>query len=187
MKKFLIMLLCVGMLLSLVACASSEQATTSSAGEASGYEGLSASVVTALENMGYTEEKWSALSTQEQQAVLTAVYAMLREDATTAPTQSTQAPKYTLEDVEGNGRYMITVADSVMENYFELYYRDGALLRIYVNLSEEGSEENPQIIEISGEEIQTFHLFSIDYTAGATAVVEALKAQGYIRVFIAKR
>ncbi len=184
MKKFLIALLCAGMLLSIAGCTPRSQPTEASTGAAS-FDSLSQSVQAMLMEMGYTPESWAAVAAQEQQAILTAVNALLREDAATNTTQATKPAQLTLADVEAGGRYLVTVSDSMMWNYFELYYLDGVLTRIYVNFSKDGSEED--IMDIKGDDIQQFGLFFIDYTAGATAVVNALAEQGYDRVFIAKR
>ncbi len=179
MKKILAALLCVGILLSLGACAASQPTTAPTAAGATSFEGLSQTVIDTLKKMGYTEETWSALSYQEQQALLTAAYAMIATGSTT------QSKGYTLEDVEKGGQYMITVSDGKLESYFELYYREGILIKMKVSiLQEDGSEE---VTNVSKEEIDAFGMYGIDYSSGATAVVNALKIRGFTRVYIAKR
>ena len=141
-----------------------------------------------MEVFGFSEEMLAAMSEEEISALLAELGAV--RDAETAKgadngTENAPAAKGpTLSDVSGEGSYIVTVGDSMMWNYLELYYENGQLQKIVMHFQKNGDEE-PEVSVLEGEEARACTFYWIDFTASPESVAGALAdAVGYTNVYV---
>lgn len=137
-----------------------------------------------MEAYGLSEEMLAAMP-EEERAALLAELGAVRDAENAGKAENTPAAKGpSLSDVSGDGSYVVTVGDSMMWNYVELYYENGQLQKIVMHF-QKNDEEEPEITVLEGEEARACSFYWIDFTASPESVVQALKdAVGYTNVYV---
>ena len=142
-----------------------------------------------MEVFGFSEEMLAAMSEEEISALLADLGAVrdaeAAGDADNGKAENAPAAKGpTLSDVSGGGSYIVTVGDSMMWNYLELYYENGQLQKIVMHFQKSGDEE-PEVSVLEGEEARACTFYWIDFTASPESVAGALEdAVGYTNVYV---
>ncbi len=137
-----------------------------------------------MEVFGFDEETLAAMSKEERFSLLSELeIAMGGESA--AETMAEAAGKGPmLSDVGDSGSYVVTVGDSMLWNYLELYYTDGKLQKIVMHFQKSGEEE-PDVSVLEGDEAREFSFYRIDFNADPASVVQQLEDKvGYTYVNI---
>lgn len=174
MKKLLSMLLVLAALLGMLA----------GCGNVGGIEedgGLSESEMAVLLECGFSEEEIENMPAEEIEMILLELG--LREEAQQQPQetqpQQTKPKSPTAEDVQQGGSYTITIGDSMLWNYYVLYYEDGKLVKIEYHF-QKSSEEEPEEGVIEGEDVKTYSFNWVNfYDATPQEIIDMLTGYGY--------
>ncbi len=170
MQKVFTLLLVLILMLSLAACAGAPQSAAS---------GISAEQAAMLEEAGWDLDEFNEMPEAMRDEIMAVLEAGSDRSEETASEE-----RASVEDASGSGSYVITVSDGL--NSMKLHYTDGKLTKIYCSF-QKNDEEEPEIWNIEGAELETFHYYSIDYTQDPSAVVADIQsAVGYEYVSVKK-
>ncbi len=175
MKKLLALLLALTISVSMVACGSAEPVG-----------GIDKDLKQQLESAGIDPDNFAEKSPEEQQAIMDELGISANRESNKPP--ATPKPKQpTLEDVSGQGSYVVTVGDSMLWNTFELYYEDGVLVKIVTSF-QKNSDEEAMVDTVEGADaVAACEWFFIDYTQNPQDLVNSIKdKQEYTQVYIQK-
>lgn len=181
MKKSLILFLCMTMVLSMLAGCDTTNTDSdrnsqmgASAGEGTGTDTNTDTEKNTLDNdnkdvseapvvseeqlamvmeyLGISAEEFYSYSVDKQVALLDelGIVASEREEK---ESEKDSIKTYTSDDVAAGGKYKVTMGDGMMWNYYEFYYEDGKLVKIYMSFRK-NDEEEPDISTIEGSELQ---------------------------------
>lgn len=173
MKKILSLILVLAALLGLLA----------GCGNVGGIDnggGLSESEMAMLLECGFSQEEIENMPAEEIEMILLELG--VREEAQqpqqTQP-QQTKPKSPTPEDVQNGGSYKITIGDSMLWNYFVLYYEDGKLVKIEYHF-QKNDEEEPEEGVIEGEDVKTYSFNWVNfYDATPQEIIDMLTGYGY--------
>lgn len=178
MKKILTWLLVIVMSLALLA-------GCGNVGGLEGNSGLTEEQMAFLEEAGFPMEEFEQLPPEEQAAILAELGYAAQEEEQRQEAEQTKPKRPTVSDVEAGGSYVVTIGDSLLWNYFELYYVDGELVKIVEHFQKSGDE--PEEISVyEGEEVKTYSFNFVNFcTDGLQAVIDMLTGDyGYSSVYI---
>lgn len=134
------------------------------------------------EVFGLSEEEIAAMPTEQLQAMLYELgYVMGGNDAENNTAQnggSSNQKKLTLSDVNAGGKYVVTVGDTMLWNYFELHYENGVLQSMTIHF-QKNDEEEPEIEVLTGDAARGCEYYEIDFSASPSALVSALQEKLY--------
>ena len=139
------------------------------------------------EVFGLSEEEIAALSPEEREMMLAeAGYDMSHKPDENAGAQNGAAAQSrpTLSDVDAGGKYVVTVGDSLLWNYFELHYENGVLQSMTVHF-QKSDEEEPEIEVLSGDAARGYEFYWINFGASPYTLVAELQSKlSYTAVYI---
>lgn len=137
-----------------------------------------------MEVFGFDEETLAAMSKEERSALLSELEIAMGSEAADETMAEAAGKGPTLSDVGDSGSYVVTVGDSMLWNYLELYYTDGKLQKIVMHFQKSGEEE-PDVSVLEGDEAREFSFYWIDFNADPASVVQQLEDKvGYTYVNI---
>lgn len=142
-----------------------------------------------MEVFGLSEEEIAALDPEEREIMLAeAGYDMSHRPDENGGAQNNGGAaaqsRPTLSDVNAGGKYVVTVGDSMLWNYFELHYENGVLQSMTVHF-QKNSEEEPEIEVLTGDAARGYEFYWIDFSASPSALVSALQAElNYTAVYV---
>ena len=141
-----------------------------------------------MEVFGMSEEEIAALSPEEREMMLAEVgYDMSHKPDENAGNRNNGAAaqsRPTLSDVDAGGKYVVTVGDTMLWNYFELHYENGVLQSMTVHF-QKNDEEEPEIEVLSGADARGYEFYWIDFGASPSALVGELQSKlFYTAVYI---
>ena len=190
MKKHMIMLCTVvlGLLLCLFAGCGGSGADVGTPVEGVGGAQVTEEQLAVLaEVFGLSEEEIAALSPEEREMMLAeAGYDMSHKPDENAGAQNGAAAQSrpTLSDVDAGGKYVVTVGDSLLWNYFELHYENGVLQSMTVHF-QKNDEEEPEIEVLSGDAARGYEFYWINFGASPSTLVAELQSKlSYTAVYI---
>ena len=190
MKKHMIMLCTVvlGLLLCLFAgCGGSGADVGTPVEGVGGAQATEEQLAVLAEVFGLSEEEIAALSPEEREMMLAeAGYDMSHKPDENAGAQNGAAAQSrpTLSDVDAGGKYVVTVGDSLLWNYFELHYENGVLQSITVHF-QKSDEEEPEIEVLSGDAARGYEFYWINFGASPSTLVAELQSKlSYTAVYI---
>jgi hypothetical protein len=139
------------------------------------------------EVFGLSEEEIAALSPEEREMMLAeAGYDMSHKPDENAGAQNGAAAQSrpTLSDVDAGGKYVVTVGDTLLWNYFELHYENGVLQSMTVHF-QKSDEEEPEIEVLSGDAARGYEFYWINFGASPSTLVAELQSKlSYTAVYI---
>jgi len=139
-----------------------------------------------LEEAGISQEEYSAMSDEEKKSLLDELGIVADIESGKQENKPTEKPKeLSISDIQNGGSYRVTAAGPMFWNYFELYYEDGKLVKIFTSF-QKSDEEEAEVETIEGDAIADYQLYFIDYTQSPDVVVNALKDQGFTNVYVDK-
>jgi hypothetical protein len=190
MKKHMIMLCTVvlGLLLCLFAgCGGSGADVGTPVEGVGGAQATEAQLAVLAEVFGLSEEEIAALSPEEREMMLAeAGYDMSHKPDENAGVQNGAAAQSrpTLSDVDAGGKYVVTVGDTLLWNYFELHYENGVLQSMTVHF-QKSDEEEPEIEVLSGDAARGYEFYWINFGASPSTLVAELQSKlSYTAVYI---
>lgn len=190
MKKHMIMLCTVvlGLLLCLFAgCGGSGADVGTPVEGVGGAQATEEQLAVLAEVFGLSEEEIAALSPEEREMMLAeAGYDMSHKPDENAGAQNGAAAQSrpTLSDVDAGGKYVVTVGDSLLWNYFELHYENGVLQSMTVHF-QKSDEEEPEIEVLSGDAARGYEFYWINFGASPSTLVAELQSKlSYTAVYI---
>ena len=190
MKKHMIMLCTVvlGLLLCLFAgCGGSGADVDTPVEGVGGAQATEEQLAVLAEVFGLSEEEIAALSPEEREMMLAeAGYDMIHKPDENAGAQNGAAAQSrpTLSDVDAGGKYVVTVGDSLLWNYFELHYENGVLQSMTVHF-QKSDEEEPEIEVLSGDAARGYEFYWINFGASPSTLVAELQSKlSYTAVYI---
>ena len=190
MKKHMIMLCTVvlGLLLCLFAgCGGSGADVGTPVEGVGGAQATEEQLALLAEVFGLSEEEIAALSPEEREMMLAeAGYDMSHKPDENAGAQNGAAAQSrpTLSDVDAGGKYVVTVGDSLLWNYFELHYENGVLQSMTVHF-QKSDEEEPEIEVLSGDAARGYEFYWINFGASPSTLVAELQSKlSYTAVYI---
>jgi hypothetical protein len=190
MKKHMIMLCTVvlGLLLCLFAgCGGSGADVGTPVEGVGGVQATEEQLAVLAEVFGLSEEEIAALSPEEREMMLAeAGYDMSHKPDENAGAQNGAAAQSrpTLSDVDAGGKYVVTVGDSLLWNYFELHYENGVLQSMTVHF-QKSDEEEPEIEVLSGDAARGYEFYWINFGASPSTLVAELQSKlSYTAVYI---
>ena len=190
MKKHMIMLCTVvlGLLLCLFAgCGGSGADVGTPVEGVGGAQATEEQLAVLAEVFGLSEEEIAALSPEEREMMLAeAGYDMSHKPDENAGAQNGAAAQSrpTLSDVDAGGKYVVTVGDSLLWNYFELHYENGVLQSMTVHF-QKNDEEEPEIEVLSGDAARGYEFYWINFGASPSTLVAELQSKlSYTAVYI---
>ena len=190
MKKHMIMLCTVvlGLLLCLFAgCGGSGADVGTPVEGVGGAQATEEQLAVLAEVFGLSEEEIAALSPEEREMMLAeAGYDMAHKPDENAGAQNGAAAQSrpTLSDVDAGGKYVVTVGDSLLWNYFELHYENGVLQSMTVHF-QKSDEEEPEIEVLSGDAARGYEFYWINFGASPSTLVAELQSKlSYTAVYI---
>ena len=140
-----------------------------------------------MEVFGLSEEEIAALSPEEREMMLAeAGYDMSHKPDENAGAQNGAAAQSrpTLSDVDAGGKYVVTVGDTLLWNYFELHYENGVLQSMTVHF-QKNDEEEPEIEVLSGDAARGYEFYWINFGASPSTLVAELQSKlSYTAVYI---
>ncbi len=163
---------------------SSEDAPVQGIGESEAAAPSDEAIAMLMEVFGFSEEALAAMEDEQISAMLDELgYAMGENDAKTEVEQN-KAQVPTLADVSVGGSYVVTIGDSMMWNYLELYYEDGVLQKIVTNFQKNDEEEAESEV-LEGEAARSYAFYWIDFAADPATIAQKLEEEvGYTHVYI---
>ena len=190
MKKHMIMLCTVvlGLLLCLFAgCGGSGADVGTPVEGVGGAQATEEQLAVLAEVFGLSEEEIAALSPEEREMMLAeAGYDMSHKPDENAGAQNGAAAQSrpTLSDVDAGGKYVVTVGDTLLWNYFELHYENGVLQSMTVHF-QKNDEEEPEIEVLSGDAARGYEFYWINFGASPSTLVAELQSKlSYTAVYI---
>ena len=92
--------------------------------------------------------------------------------------------RFTLEDVAGQGRYMVVLSDTMGLNTFTLHYEDGKLMRVATAFCKT-SKDTPTKSAASGSLLEDYHYKAIHFLSHSPQDLVALLAEeGFAQIAI---
>ena len=92
--------------------------------------------------------------------------------------------RYTLEDVAGQGRYMVVLSDTLGLNTFTLHYEDGILARVATSFRK-SAKDTPLESAVSGLQLEDYHYKAIHFLSYTPQDLATLLAEeGYAQVSV---
>lgn len=180
MKKFVAMMLCLVMLVSVAGCGSANTDNVGGIDDAAGKETTSGKVEVSaemLEALGLSEEQFAAMDPEQQQAILGELNAVLgqeKEEPTTAA--SLNSATYTPDDVMAGGSYTVVLGDYM--NSITLYYENGKLVKL-VEEFQKSSEEEAYSATYEGADLADYGFNFIDWDGvSLQEVLDGMKDYG---------
>ena len=128
---------------------------------------LSQSEQTMMEQLGVDMEDYAEMRPQEQEQLLDELGL------------GSGLPRFTVEDAEGPGRYIVVLSDTMGYNSFTLRYEDGVLVQVAASFRKRGSD-TPLESTCSGAQLEDYHYKSIQLTAyPASELARLLSEEGF--------
>ena len=134
--------------------------------------GLSEEELALLEVAGISEEQFNQMS-EEQRAALLYELGIVADANKEKEEQASQAKKYTVDDVAGDGNYKVRIGDGRLNNYY-LYYENGKLVKVECSFQKNDLEE-PEEYSFEGDTLKDF--WYIDKSL--QGLIDYFDGQGY--------
>ena len=175
MKKIVLILLIVVLTFSFASCGNDTPKDKEVAGINDGNSNGVEISQEILAKLNMTEEEFSALSPEKQQAILDELGVVIQQQKNTPEPKPTPV-KYTPQDVENGGKFVVVLGD--WSNTITLYYEDGVLVKV-VEEFRKSSEEEPMVAVYEGDGVNDYTFNHIDWAnSSLQEILDKMKDYG---------
>ena len=181
MKKLLAFIIMAAMLLAMAGCGSQPAVDENVGGvndTQTEEQGLSDEEFhTILDALGMSEEEFLAMESEQQQALLNEMGAVLEQQQQQQEQQQQEAAKeYTPEDVMAGGSYKVVLGDYM--NSITLYYENGKLVKLVESFQKSFDEEVEDYVA-EGDALAEYGFNFIDWAnAPLQEILDGMKDYG---------